>query len=801
MMRTKKTLTKSEAKFYGLREIPFEPTGIATGKYPYVAPDSFDLIEERIKEVISEKKLYVLLLRAPQGGGKSAAAGEISKRLKSGKYKVRKSAIVTNKLINLDVYNYVQDFLREASKFLPENVRKLSKINRNSTLSEMKNVMAGVLTHMGENNNLTIWIIDEFDILVDYPKEEQSQFLQFVREVVDEIVNQRFPMLFVMAHTMKSSKEFEEHLKGVHGPFQSRIVDAIEIGYRYDEVRRIVVARMHAATIKKHKKDSIWPFTEESLKALYRFVVNVGGTGELTNFRLFERVCYFCILDGSKKKLKELNDNHIRLIFEKIYKTEIATGGPAEDFSLKTRVDIGEILRAPALVKNESILRGLERGMGLMSDLFKEITNISTDHCGTLPPGINLSCLSFSATLRSQKQVSAIWFLSSKEPGMIVDEDAGKIDHEIGKVLGAKKQFANIVLCSYVSNIDLAKSNFANCDEVLRIPYDDVLDLIGLGVCTEEDMEKLRKSFDSDIAPSLREIFLKRIRDVSHPVPKAAYRLVKSLAISQYAGSKLTKDSLRETDKFLQASPTKPKERLVADLIDVGFASEESGKLSLSQPKSVKNLLETLNGKSTELDEISKIFGEAHKHIIDAAENLGIIKREMSTIRPVLPAESLSEIEKPLNQLKAYVKDHSIQRTYAGKRAMQILSAIEEAEAADDDYAKIIVYKAASELLPSIISSLGTQAKQVPPEMEKGVAEPEYGRRKKEEEEREPEKVIKEIVEPPGKFEDMVKKCLKENTALTLEQLADKIEKMGFEEDVRQRILGMVMQNKLKISL
>ena len=62
----------SVATFYDLKEIPFEPTGEASSKYTYVPPEEFSIIEDKLKEVVSEKKLYLLLLKAPQGGARAS---------------------------------------------------------------------------------------------------------------------------------------------------------------------------------------------------------------------------------------------------------------------------------------------------------------------------------------------------------------------------------------------------------------------------------------------------------------------------------------------------------------------------------------------------------------------------------------------------------------------------------------------------------------------------------------------------------------------------------------------------------
>jgi len=47
---------KDCAKVFGLKTIPFNPSGTETGEYPFVRSDDFDTILNHAKELESEKK-------------------------------------------------------------------------------------------------------------------------------------------------------------------------------------------------------------------------------------------------------------------------------------------------------------------------------------------------------------------------------------------------------------------------------------------------------------------------------------------------------------------------------------------------------------------------------------------------------------------------------------------------------------------------------------------------------------------------------------------------------------------------
>ena len=786
----------SAAEFYKLSEVPFEPTGAATEKYPYVAPKKFGIVEEKIDEAAREKKLYFVLLRAPQGGGKTATAAELRRRVHAKKYAAGKGVLILNRLIDLDFSHYAADFMTEATPLLPDF--KWEKYKGKTSPGELRNAVASVLKNLGAQYRLVVWVIDEFDILVDYPKEKQSQFLQILREIIDELSNERLPILFVMSHTVKSAKEFERHLKEIHGPLQSRIVATFDIGYNYSEARAIVAARLKSVRKEEQPYNSIEPFSEDALKELYNLVVATGGTGELNDFRLFERCCYFGITNGAKNRQKTIDKDCLRQEFQKQYKSW-ARAEVGEKLSLAVRADRSGILSGTPMIRNEAVLKGLVSGFTLMRDQFSEITGVKTSYEKKIAPDIHLSSLEFTAAHKpTGKKVCAIWMLAAKEDGMILQDDLKTIDPAIPKVMDKASAHVNLSVLSYVSDLDLSSSQMASCDRIIRISSDTMRDLIGLGMksATEDDIDVLRKSFDSDIAPLMRRIFDESVRDITKDVSATVIRLVKVLNLSNAAGVRVTREALKEEEKRIFGSSTRVADKHLTDLVTLGFAKEEGTEIVPDRPKALIRLDEMLykEGKVDKEHFLDK-FNPNGESVLEAANALGFV-----TIDEEGVVRRRKDVNKEVDEHVGVINPlltKNVTETFDGEKAVRILKAVEKAPSLDDIPATI-VFATALEALPTIeenIKELSEKAGRTVIE-KPSVTSPQP-------------KVIERKPRPPAvprvgadvdRLEETVMSVLETKQPLSLEELKKELAAKGFAEDVTTKVLGMVVKNKLKLA-
>ena len=785
------SVESSAAKFYGLTEIPFEPTGAAVEKYPYVAPLKFDRIEEVIGDVTRERKLYVVLLRSPQGGGKTATATEIRRRVEGKRYAAGKGILIFNRLVDLDFAHYAVDFVEEAKPFLPD--LKSEKYRVKGSPGELKNALASILKNLGSRYNLVVWIIDEFDIMVDYPKEKQSQFLQILREIIDDLANRKLPILFVMSHTIKSSKEFEKHLKGIHGPFESRIVQSIDIGYTYSETRAIVIARLKSVRKEKLEHSSVEPFSEEAMKQLYDLVLATGGSDELNDFRLFERCCYFSILNGAHDKRHTISQKDVMNEFDRQFKswTRTETG---DRLSLAVRAARSSIFAGSQMGRNDAMLRGLARCLTLMRDQFSEISAPRTSYVPGFPQGNHVSTLRFIAMhAPTGKKISAVWILVTKESGMVMPDDLERADSIMPRGVASAQAYANLSVLSYVSDVDVESSHAISSDCVIRVPRDAASDLVGLSVesATDDDVDVLRKTFESEIAPTIRKVFSESACDITKEATPTVVRLSRALNILHATGSRLTRENLKEEEKKLFGLSSRTTDRHLTDLISLGFAKEEGTEIVPKQPRALVRLRELLRDGPKEVNYVRKEFDPNGEAVLKVAQTLGLVRIEEDRVVDNLQDLKL-RVQKQAGEVGVLLSG-DVQNTYDGTRATKIAKAVEKRT---DDISGAIILSGAGELLPQISEGLrkstevaagstgaAAQAQQlratsVPPSRTQTLA----------------------ARSGAGELEETITSILSSGQPMTLEELKKELAAKGLSEDVTSKVVKMLLQNRLKLA-
>ncbi len=791
----------STAQFYGLNEFPFEPTGAASDKYPYVPPKRFDIIESKIEEVVREKKLYVILFRAPQGGGKTATTAELRRRVEARKYAGGEAALVMNKLVDLDFSHYAHDFIESSKTFLPDlKWEKWEKYESAKSPGELRNAVISLLKTLAEKHRLVVWIIDEFDILVDFPKEKQSQFLQILREIVDELANESLPLLFIMSHTMKSSKEFENYLKTVHGPFQSRIVASLEIGYTFSEAKNIVAARLRAVRQREQPYNSLEPFTEESIKTLYELVVSAGGTGELNDFRFFERCCYFSLLKGAQHKIAQIDPAMVKLVFEESYKSWAKTQ-TFEKISVQVQSLRAGILTSSQMSRNEAILNGIKRGLELTEDQFRSIPYSTTVYGEKLNPDIHISGLQVELEHKpSGKRIVSDWILVARDGGLIFQDDMKRFDSAVTKVIAKLGMYPNATVFAYVSDLDLDRSAIRSTDEVIAISSETGRDLIGLGLkeATEDDTDELRKSFDAEIAPVVRKLYTEKTNDLAKRPADSVYRLIKTANLAFASGRKLTRESLKELEKTLLGSSVKIADRHVAEAIELGFLREQGSELIPTIPRTLDHLLSLLVKGPRNVKDIKNEFGTNTDLILETAGGLGIIDRDLTNDQVRLRPDDTNQqlLNRELPELREIASRGENARSFGAERTNLIFDAFEKTKSHPDHFASNIVSATAVAVIPELKESLtrplGTSSGLRPKPTSKQSDSITVGARKS-----------GEGPSSPGAtslpLENLINNIL-EIHSLTLGELVSKVSEKGGVGDVRSSVLRMVFANKLKLS-
>ena len=164
LLQTTKDIPDDCAKRLDLTLIPFNPSGTETGEYPDVRSDDFDTIIKHAKELKSDKKTDLIIVKGPQGGGKTATTSGIIKDFEND----ANTIVFPTILANLDPYDLVEQIIRFAisKKFLEKDFMSTSDyIAKKLTPTGLKEILVEIFEKSLKSKSLGIWIIDEFDTI------------------------------------------------------------------------------------------------------------------------------------------------------------------------------------------------------------------------------------------------------------------------------------------------------------------------------------------------------------------------------------------------------------------------------------------------------------------------------------------------------------------------------------------------------------------------------------------------------------------------------------------------------------
>ncbi|MEM2506995.1 MAG: hypothetical protein QXF61_08145 [Nitrososphaeria archaeon] len=783
------------AKVYGLKENPFEPTGTAVGKYPFVPPANFHALERKIEEAGIERKLYTLLVNSPHGAGKSTTMEYLKTKAINGGYLSFRAPVVLTKLSDLNVRNFVLDVLQEASNYTKiDSFDRLKNENRGSVL---RKVLVDALSSIAVKNKLMLWIVDEFDILADKPREEQTNFLQFLRQVIEDLAIRDVPIAFIMSHTKYSSREFETHLSQMHGPFKSRIVASISLAYSFEEVKKIVEARLQKARETPRSEGDIFPFTEESLRALYDMILSVRGTDSLDNFRIFERVCHFALIEGAKRNLPFIDVALMRELFKEYGLKEL----PAREgrrISIKTAQEIAAMKLKSIMEKNEAILQGILNGISKCK-LLAEMTikNTSTSYLGQIGDGnIGLSSLSFDI-LHHNKSISIFWILATSKTEIIQENDFNDILQVIMPLLKDYKKYFHITLFSYVSSIEPSKIQLDQFTRTIWFSSGFAEDLIGLSVGSEEDVNILIKSFEAEIAPLLSLLINRETRDITAPLSSPALEAIQTIFVISANGQSCSKVTVRQINKRLFMRGSMLQERYINEAIQAGFAIEEAGQIKPSIPKAHKFLLDILEKGPQEYRELCDKLGDSSEAIVNSALEFRLVYLEGNKIAKRRLTDYEIMVLPVIKTLEKVLEDDVVKQSEPGKWIERLLNAYEYYKKSGLTYHAHVVLSA--------IEKLGPRFQQ---EIEKiTIRKPEWTPSIRTPQPIQPptteKKTVPVITQFPeiqkGTLEDAILQAIRNLGPLSINEIEQQMKSLGYEADIRSTVFRLILQGKLKV--
>ena len=313
-----------DAKIFGWKEIPFEPLGVSTGKYPILRPSDFDEIIQKAEDSKNDKKVACCIVKAPQGAGKTAISTEVTNYYRDK----TDTFVIFNSLINIEPSDLTKQVMTSLSTEIIDSrfIEELGYDNsKKYDSSELVNFIVGAFEKVIEKNRAGIWIIDEFDTIStseDESNDEKTDFLQFLRSIIDRLASSsKFDekgFLIIMAHTEKSIEDFIKVLQSLHSPATERFLGTgtIEIGYKLDEVKEIIKQRLEWA--QDSYKGGFEPFDEKAIETLFDAINEHMGSNELTSFRTLEKSCYSAVKDAVKENKRIIDEDLLLSAFDKL---------------------------------------------------------------------------------------------------------------------------------------------------------------------------------------------------------------------------------------------------------------------------------------------------------------------------------------------------------------------------------------------------------------------------------------------------------------------------------------------------
>jgi hypothetical protein len=784
------------AKVYGLTENPFEPTGAAIGKYPFVAPANFHVLEEKIRDAGIEKKFYALLVNSPHGAGKSTTMEFLKKKATTGGYLSYQAPVILTRLSTLSIADFVQDVLAEVGKCT--GVKTVGKPKRELSKTGYREELISALSPLAAKSKLMLWIVDEFDILADRPEDEQKDFLQFLRGVVDGFASKDIPIAFIMSHTRYSSREFERHLSEEHGPFSSRIVASIPLAYTFEEVKQIVFLRLKKASSTPRKEGDMSPFSEDALRTLYDLVLQVRGTDKLDNFRTLERICHFALIEGAKRSLREIDTRLIQELFKE-YGNKEATVRGGRHLSMKTTQEVNTVKSKSLMERNETILRGIVTGISKSTFLGREaeIRNYQTAYIG--PVGVSnivLSSLTFG--LEYQKRLlNTVWFVATNKLEIIQEKDLEEIVKMISSKSKEYESYSHIQILSFVSSVDVPRIPTNSFKRVIRFSDGMAEDLIGLVVGDEKDFQSLIRSFDVEIALTLSQLVEKETRDITALPSQSSYEVIQTLFVMDAAGQSCTRATIQQDTKKLFMRTNAPSEKFVSEAIRLGFGEERAGQIEPSVPRAYKFLLENLLGRSPqEEQELLSRLGMAGQAILESAMSFHMVRREDSRISKREISDYDNEMKTQISKLRQANLDEMIRQSAIGALIQWLLGSYDTSKQRDFPYSRYIILSAIEKLEPDIereINKLAVKA----PSVTKAEAPSQAARTEEKAQEAAPPQGPQ--VEGTKEIDNVIVQAVRNQGSMSIQEIDTLMKQKGYEEDIKRTVFRLILEGKLKI--
>jgi hypothetical protein len=333
-------------------------------------------------------------------------------------------------------------------------------------------------------------------------------------------------------------------------------------------------------------------------------------------------------------------------------------------------------------------------------------------------------------------------------------------------------------------------------------------DLIGLSIGVEEDYGVLTKSFESEIAPRLSTMVARETRDITAPVSQSAINVIQTLYIMSAGGHGCTKEAVRQYNKRLFMRGSMIPDKFVKEVVQSGFANEETNQIEPSVPKAHVFLLNLLEQGPQEYQMLQKRLGAASDAITKSAMDLGLIYPEDDKVVKRRIAEFEDKATKSVESLQKAYEDPTVKQSEAGQWIKWLLDAYDRTAKTDQVYFRCVLLWAIQERAPLIeeeirksllVPSAAETAKKVPESVPEITEAPSTETKPAEAEPARQFETVPVPSKPTGLIENAILQIVQASGPLTVVQIDSLMKKQGYEVDVKGTVVKLVLMSKLKI--
>jgi len=334
-------------KYTGFENIPFDPQGRLTDVRIEFLRSSKKIIKS-LEQTLTDGYARVVLVIGAAGIGKSTTIEELSKRINrnEGEFKRVQGISFGGKLRHVDEIREYREFILKTVDGELKNVLKekgdLKKFqSRYDAIKEqyeqeyVPEIYAGLKTLGDMGYELIHFYIDELDLLEGVEPASQTNFIHFIRDLGEEMINASVPVAISLYAVKGATAIIEKILSEAHLPANMSI-NRVYLFATKEEIKKIYAQRVQLnerkirgggkVRFRAKERDKIelkfsvyHPLTEESIESLYDYVVRdlQEPPNELSTlrplFRMFHDTFWYSV---NNKTTDPINKELARKIYE-----------------------------------------------------------------------------------------------------------------------------------------------------------------------------------------------------------------------------------------------------------------------------------------------------------------------------------------------------------------------------------------------------------------------------------------------------------------------------------------------------